>query len=841
MPRWATARVIELACVKVHACPALDDRESQLRRALGIPLDAERVLIFGESSHWDTNWLYTSEEYFRDHIDAIFDAVFAALEREPHRVFAIESVFFLKLYWERRPGKQALIRELLQGRRLRLLSASLTTPDTLLPNTEAILRDFLLGQEWLREQGLDVTPHTAYFPDNFGHSPALPSLMQALGIHGVGITRIDGMYFIGSDWKLPSTFPLRGSTAERLQREHQSLDFRWRAQDGAEVLCHWNAFTYFQGDMLAHLGIIRWMGKAFAIPWRSGRHIARRVRGYTRKLERLAKTPYLFCPIGCDFNPPIPDLCALLDRYNRDVYPSTGVYALSAGLDDYLDLVGCHSERLPLLAADPNPYWMGFYASRPEVKQRPMRISRSLLTAERVAAARPKDETFTRHVTRAWSLLSLTNHHDYITGTSPDRVYHAEQRVWMDDAEAAARDAWAAVMRPISVETELLQPLCGIDAQRAESSALFAETGPGAHLEIERDGELVRVRGPHYRFTLSAAKGGCFTELTDGSGVPLLAGLGNDLVAHRDSGGLWRLGHEYGGGTFRPDLRASQKPAVVEVEERDTELRVLIRSELGKREFVREILCRADSPFIRMQVRGTPKARWTVTCRFETNLTSQTLFMDTPGGRIERPREKLYDPTFWPVPSHCVVPESERQLHVCFDTPGALALKRDRALEWIVARNAHKERAFFFLPVLAHPIGGTSPEEQSFHYALAIEPSPHEDARAFDTHRQRLHTAWLPEAERALLAEPSFIDCDDPRVSVSALKHAENGQGIILRLNTRERAGDTVTVSAPNRRIARASLADAREHDLASLLVEESKVRVPLATSIVTVRLVFWE
>ena len=80
--------------------------EASLRARLGVPSDAEHVLIFGESSHWDTNWLRTSEEYFRDHVDAIFDAVFAALERDERRVFAIESVFFLKLYWERRPHRR---------------------------------------------------------------------------------------------------------------------------------------------------------------------------------------------------------------------------------------------------------------------------------------------------------------------------------------------------------------------------------------------------------------------------------------------------------------------------------------------------------------------------------------------------------------------------------------------------------------------------------------------------------------------------------------------------------------------------------------------------------------
>ena len=80
--------------------------EAALRKGLGVPADAKRVLLFVESSHWDTNWLSTSEEYFTDRVEPIFDAVLAALHAEPKRVYCIESVFFLKRYWEHRPDSR---------------------------------------------------------------------------------------------------------------------------------------------------------------------------------------------------------------------------------------------------------------------------------------------------------------------------------------------------------------------------------------------------------------------------------------------------------------------------------------------------------------------------------------------------------------------------------------------------------------------------------------------------------------------------------------------------------------------------------------------------------------
>ncbi len=119
--------------------------EAALRASLGVPADAKRVLLFVESSHWDTNWLSTSEEYFADRVEPIFDAVIAALRAEPRRIYCIESVFFLKRYWETRPDARPALRELFEQRRLRLMANSFTTPDTLLPHPETVLRDFQLG------------------------------------------------------------------------------------------------------------------------------------------------------------------------------------------------------------------------------------------------------------------------------------------------------------------------------------------------------------------------------------------------------------------------------------------------------------------------------------------------------------------------------------------------------------------------------------------------------------------------------------------------------------------------------------------------------------------------
>jgi hypothetical protein len=330
------------------------------------------------------------------------------------------------------------------------------------------------------------------------------------------------------------------------------------------------------------------------------------------------------------------------------------------------------------------------------------------------------------------------------------------------------------------------------------------------------------------------------TRWVDPSGSELLSGLGNDLVVYHDSGGLWRLGHEYGGGSFAPVARASSSPARVDVTESGDELTLTVTSEIDRRVFRRVLVCRSGLPFVRMLSRGAPRRRRTVTCRFETSVAVERLHMDTPGGHVERPARKLYDPTFWPVLSYCRVADraSGRRLHVSFDTPGALAVQRDSAVEWIVARNAPKERAFGFLPVLAHPVGGSSRGEQSFDYAVALETGGAAHGRGFDVHRRALAAAWLPADEReAWIASRALIHCDDERVSVSAVKHAENGDGLIVRLSSHEHGVGRVTVWADERAVLSGALADAREHDLEPLEVAGGRAAVPLEAGLVTVRL----
>ena len=820
--------------------------EQRVRKSLGVPDKAKRVLVFGETSHWDPNWLYTSTEYYSSRIKPTLDEMILALEADPRRVFSLECMFFIRLYWSQNPDQHGVLRRLINEGRVRLTGSGITTPDVTLPDTEAILRDFLLGQEWLRKHGMTAEPRLAYLPDDFGYTPSLPSLLRSLGIHQAGITRIDGMYFVGSDYSRRSTFPRTGSSAETLLSKEKTQDFIWQAPDGAQVLCHWNAFTYFQGDLLGSLGIIRWMGKTFGMSLRAEGHVARQIGKFVKALAPLAKTPYMFCPIGCDFNGPIPNLLDMLDRYNEERSEKTGVYVVNGGLDDYLTMVAAYAEELPTLDFDANPYWMGFYSSRPLAKRMCNRIARKLTLAERLnvqSSVEPADPSLApgdsaddgrkqEKMARAWDLLAIANHHDFITGTSPDRVWYEEQLPWLNQAD--------------SLSDELLAHAGKWVARRQGSSPVVNYGGPSpdnSGIEWEYEGGRLRVSSPFYSVVLDEGVGGCIVSYVGRpDGAELLKGPGNDLVVYVESGGLWRMGHEYLGGSFKSCLRSSTLPAKIYPQWRDGLLEVRVESQLAGSDFTRWLWFRGDSPVVRLAVEGAARRRRTITCSFPTRLLADSLAMDVPGGFARRPYHKLYRPTFWPGRSffHVQDQSTGEGLAAFLGGPFSVSAQDDGTFEWVALRNAPREKAWGVVPLVSHPASGLADDVHRFTYGIwHTQSGDWRENRLPHVAGPVLHGTWTePGATDLDGLAADLLTCDHPQVAVTAVKPAHRGPGVVVRLTSYAPTGTQVRVKWPGVRFSRAFACDALERDLEELSVIEGRVKIVLKGSLTSIRLI---
>jgi hypothetical protein len=797
--------------------------ESQLRKTLCIPRDAEKIIVFAESSHWDPNWLKTSEQYYDDFIQNNIDQALALLEKEPRRRYSVECVFFLRMYWERNPKEHERIRELMNQGRLWMTSSGVTTADTLIPGEEALLRDFLLGQEWLRAIGVHQEPRTAYFTDSFGCTPFLPGLIRAAGFERTAFTRIDGMYFPGCDYELARNFPREGSSAELLGESIRTQDFIWRDANGAEILCHWNAFNYGQGDLLAARGITRVYLFPLYFNDDSPRNVRKKIESYYRQLALLARTPYHFCPIGFDFVPPIENLVEILDRYNQQEYPRSGIWAVNATLDDYLDLVDCHRDQLPVIQElDPNPYWTGFYSTRPYLKKIAHQALDQLVLTERLAFLKDQNTPIRQQIAEDWWLLAVSNHHDLITGTSPDTVMESESYPWLESI------------------LDHTKSLC-----RRLSPLGSTHTSPDARLEIlrwEREDHIVRINTPHYQIELDETRGGCVTHAAF-DGREMLGGISNDLVTYADSGGLWRMGHEFKGGRLKRLTAASEQFLALSVVEEEDCLQVRSEFEIKGEIILREYLFFADSPLVFGRITGRAPAKCTLTIRFLPAFRHKGLAMAQPGGVVERPLEKIYHPTYWSMQSFVhAYSNSGQPGFVFFATqPSAVASLEGKAIEFIALRNALRETAFGVIGIPANPAKGFEKQLCAFEYAFGFTKDGGWRENRLDGIADKVKDHHWRKKDYSHYQEhvqgQIKINASKP-VRIIALKIAHRGEGFILRLRAYQIPQPSVTIHLPQHPIKAASLCDARERELKSVVVENGKITISLTSTITTLRLI---
>ncbi len=796
---------------------------SALHRRLGIPTDAQKVILFAESSHWDPNWLYTARTYYDRFVRHNLDQAITALESEPRRVYSIECMFFLRMYWDERPDQRERIRTLVNTRRLRLTSSGVTTADTIVPSTEALLRDFEVGQVWLRANGMHPEPTLAYFTDSFGCTPALPSILNAAGFTHTALTRIDGMYFIGCDIELPNNFPRPGSSAEHLLKHECSIDFIWRDDHGAEVLCHWNAFNYGQGDMLTFGGVSRVYLANYSWPNRSDRHVARRIDQFVKQLAPVSRTPYLFCPIGFDFVSPIDDLVDVLDRYNRNHYPQTGIWAVNAGLDDYFELIAPFQDQLPVVTLDPNPYWTGFYTARPTLKQQSHQLVDALVHAEMLAWLPHNHQhrsTIADKLADAWWTATTANHHDFITGTSPDDVVYSEQVPWLTDA----------TQQVLAITSQLVLPTCHTQPHQPHSPA---------SIDWHQDDDSINVRTQHYAVTIDRHHG---TMTLTTQTKTRLAPHSNQLISYRDSGGLWRMGLEFAGGDWQQDDCAIQQSAQVNVVTHTHGLEIISSTTINGQPFTQHLWFEADSPLLRCRVIGHTAPGHSVVMRLMSNIHADHLTMDTPGGIIQRPPTRIYNPTFWPYQRFLHIHDTTagHGLAVIQPYPGAVSYQPDGTLELIVMRNANRETAYGFIKLPANPATGF--ENQAYTYDYALSFTDNGDARYNHIAQiaQKLHHHDWPQplATQPPALADALVHIDNPTVWVTAIKPASHGTGMIVRLMTAHPPQQPIQVRLLQHQMYQAHICDARERDIASLPIKNHCVTLTLTSTITTIRFV---
>lgn len=303
------------------------------------------------------------------------------------------------------------------------------------------------------------------------------------------------------------------------------------------------------------------------------------------------------------------------------------------------------------------------------------------------------------------------------------------------------------------------------------------------------------------------------------------------------------MGYEFKGGAWKEEIRASNLPVELRILEQNESLEISCTMELNGEVIQRYMWFRQDSPVIRFRVVGRAPPKRTITARFATCISAFELVMDSPGGVIVRPPQKLYEPTFWPLHKfvHIRDKDTGSGLAILQRYPGALSYQPGGRVELIALRNATREKAYGLIPIPANPAEGFEKQCYAFDYALVFTPSGDWRQNGIADFAYSMMGGFWDQSNGTALKEAvsSLVTTDRADVWVTALKSAWRGCGVIVRLATLSSLGEPVVVTFQKRDVKWAFLCDARERDINPLEVQNGRVLLTMPGTIATLRLLF--
>lgn len=194
----------EVAAARAALAPEL------ARRAGDHPVRA----IAAGHAHIDLAWLWPLRETWRK-AARTFATVDLLMERNVDYRFCASQPQLYAWVRDQHPELYARVKRRVAQGRWEPIGAMWVEADNNLASGEALVRQFLYGKRFFREE-FGVDTRALFIPDDFGYSTCLPQIMRGAGV--------ESLLTIKMSWDAHQAFP------------HNS--FIWRGQDGSEVLVH---------------------------------------------------------------------------------------------------------------------------------------------------------------------------------------------------------------------------------------------------------------------------------------------------------------------------------------------------------------------------------------------------------------------------------------------------------------------------------------------------------------------------------------------------------------------------------------------------------------------------
>lgn len=158
------------------------------------------VVRFVSHFHWDREWYRTMQGFRARSVDAIDEVLRLAEEDDDYRFVLDGQTILLDDYLTVRADRRDELRDRVAGGQLGI-GPWFVQPDSLLPSGESLVRNLLAGRRDAAEYGAVST--VAYLPDSFGHPAQLPQVFAGFGLDGFVYWRGNGNELdrLGPRWR----------------------------------------------------------------------------------------------------------------------------------------------------------------------------------------------------------------------------------------------------------------------------------------------------------------------------------------------------------------------------------------------------------------------------------------------------------------------------------------------------------------------------------------------------------------------------------------------------------------------------------------------------------------
>jgi alpha-mannosidase len=168
--------------------PAAAPAAAPAPAASAIDVSKPTLFVVGYA-HLDTQWRWTYIDTIKEYIPATLTKNFALFEKYPHYVFNFSGSRRYRMMEEYYPAEFAKLKEYIAKGRWFPCGSSVDENDANVPSAESLVRHVLYGNKYFRHN-FGTASEEYMLPDCFGFPAALPSVLAHCGVKGFSTQKL---------------------------------------------------------------------------------------------------------------------------------------------------------------------------------------------------------------------------------------------------------------------------------------------------------------------------------------------------------------------------------------------------------------------------------------------------------------------------------------------------------------------------------------------------------------------------------------------------------------------------------------------------------------------------